>query len=223
MTDKFELYDILSVLIPGTLLVGLIPLCFPALLHVHEAKFTDTFSVLILTSLAVFLGFIIQAISSFIEPLIEKSWGGRPSGWVFAKGIGQRYLGTDEASRIKAKLINTIGGQQSDSVLFRFASQISDAAGIGRCTRFNGLYAYHRSLLTAVILSTALFIASANWGAATALSPHDKALVLLGSIILIALLWYRTMQRSLYFAAEVLLTAERVIDGRAEGPQEPAV
>lgn len=219
MTDKFELYDVLSVLIPGTLLVGLVPVCFPALLHVQGAKFPEAFAVLLLTGLAVFLGFITQALGSLIEPSLEKTWGGRPSRIALKEGLGQRYLGKDEASRIRVKLVKAVGEGESEASLFRYAAQISDAAGVGRSTRFNGLYAYHRSLLTAGILSTLLFLGSSLWGAAAELSPVQKVLVLLAALALLALLWHRTRQRSLYFAAEVLLTAERVIEGRGATSQ----
>jgi hypothetical protein len=215
MTDKFEMYDVLSVLIPGTLLVGLIPLCFPAVVHVTEAKFPSAFAVLLLTGLAVFLGFIVQALSSFIEPLLEYSWGGRPSRRIFSEGLGLRYLGIDEANRVKQKLVLAAGPGQSDTAIFRYASQLSDAASVGRCTRFNGLYAYHRSLLTATMVSILLFSTSIEWGAAVGLSMGRVCLLLIGACLLTVLLWHRTKQRSLYFAAEILLTSERVLDDLA--------
>ena len=222
MTDKLELYDVLSVLVPGTLLVGLVPICFRSLLHIHGASFPAAFAVLLLTGLAIFLGFIQQALGSLIEPFLEKTWGGRPSKRVFAGGLGNRYLGKEEADRIKPKLIKAVGEGQSDAGLFRYASQMSDAAEIGRCTRFNGLYAYHRSLLSTCIASTVLFLASAVWGSAAALSLSQKGLVLLGALVLSLLMWHRTRQRSLYFAAEVLMTAERVLDEKASAYQAPA-
>ena len=219
MTDKLELYDVLSVLVPGTLLVGLVPICFPSLLHIHGASFPAAFAVLLLTGLAVFLGFIQQALGSLTEPILEKTWGGRPSKKVFAEGLGNRYLSRDEADRIKPKLVKAAGEGQTDAGLFRYASQMTDAAGVGRCTRFNGLYAYHRSLLATSVASTVLFLTSASWGSAATLSPSQKGLVLLGALVLILLMWHRTRQRSLYFAAEVLLTAERVLDEKTSASQ----
>ena len=157
-----------------------------------------------------------QAVGSLIEPLLEKSWGGRPSKRALTGGLGKRYLGKDEADRIRPKLIKAAGEGQTDVALFRYASQMSDAAGVGRCARFNGLYAYHRSLLAATLLSTILFVASAAWGSAVTLTHLQKGLVLLGALALMSLLWHRARQRSLYFSAEVLLTTERILDEKAE-------
>ncbi len=220
MTDKLELYDILSVLVPGTLLVGLVPICFLSILQIHSANFPAAFAVLLLTGLALFLGFIQQALGSLIEPFLEKTWGGRPSKRVFDKGLGDRYLDKGEANRIKRKIVKAAGEEQSDAGLFRYAGQMSDAAGVGRCTRFNGLYAYHRSLLVTSILSTILFLASAAWGSAAAFSVSQKWLVFLSALVMILLIWHRTRQRSLYFAAEVLLTAERVLDEKANASED---
>jgi uncharacterized membrane protein len=92
--------------------------------------------------------------------------------------------------------------------------QRTDAAGVGRAARFNSLYAYHRALLVLILLAACLFGASIFWGAAAEWSWYQRVPVLVALASLLALMWHRARQRGCYYAREVLLTAERVLDDK---------
>jgi len=152
VTNKFELYDILGFLIPGTLLVCWVPICFPSIFSIASfLKFPNAFSVIALTAWAVMLGHLMQAIGSIIEPAIQRTWGGRRSLTALDDGIG-RYLSKSAADRIRGKLAGLVGSQASDTDLFSYALQRTDAGSIGRAGRFNSLYAYHRGLIVFFLL-----------------------------------------------------------------------
>ncbi len=78
MTNKIDFYDILGFLIPGTLLVCWVPICFPSISSMASAlKFPSAFAVIALTALSVMLGHLMQAVEeSIIEPAIQRTWGG---------------------------------------------------------------------------------------------------------------------------------------------------
>jgi hypothetical protein len=214
LTNKFELYDILGFLIPGTLLVCWLPVCFPAASIVtSNLNFPSAFSVLALTALAVMFGHLIQAIGSIVEPVIYWTWGGRRSKTAFKDGING-YLSKSAAGRIKTKLERVAGSETSDMDLFYYALQRTDAAGIGRTGRFNSLYAYHRGLVVFFLLAIVLFAASIFGGAASCWNQTRIIGVFIGLGVLLVLVWYRTNQRDAYYVREVLYTAERVLDER---------
>lgn len=212
MIERFEYYDILSIMIPGTLLLAWIQICFPAVSAlVCPLAFPEAFGVLVLIALAVFLGNLIQAISSNIEPLIYWTWGGRPSDQVLAGGLAG-YLPKDSAARIKTVLREAMGGNPSDHSVFLFAMQRAHAAEVGRVSQFNSLYAYHRGLLTLLALAAGLLIAAMVWGQAISWTWAQKAGLLILIALLFVLVWHRTKQRAFYYVREVLLTAERILD-----------
>lgn len=219
MSDKFEYYDLLGILVPGSLLITWIPVCFPAAAELAVPQFPEAFGVVLCTAVAVFLGQMVQAVASLIEPLLHRSWGGRPSDLALA-GTLTKYLPPDSAERIKRKLSEAIGGTPSERSVFLYAMQLTDGAGNGRVPRFNSLYAYHRGLLTTLGLGLILFACSVLWGAASKWSPGQCVGVLLGLVALFTLVWHRTKQRGCYYAREVLLCAERVVQSPAKTPKE---
>jgi hypothetical protein len=107
MVEKFEIYDLLGIVVPGTLLIGLTLILFPVLsAPASNVKLPEGFTVICLVALSVFAGNLVQAISSLIEPLIENTWGGRMSEKGLSRGLGDRYLPTDTAARIRNKLVS---------------------------------------------------------------------------------------------------------------------
>lgn len=217
MSDKFEYYELFSIFIPGTLLVGLIPFCFPAIApSVSNTGFPDAFVVIILTASAVFLGQLVQAIASLVEPALFWTWGGRPSNRALTDGI-PHYMPVDSAKRIRTKLQQRIGVEATTHALFLFAMQRSDGADIGRARRFNSLYAYHRGLVVLVVVVTGMLALSMQWGRAAQWDCGLKTLSLIVMGLLAVLMWYRAKQRAFYYVREVLHTSERVLDDKKEG------
>lgn len=214
MTNKFDAYDILGILVPGTLVVGWVPFCFPRLSVGNEwPSFPDAFNVLLLTAFAVFVGQLVQAIASLVEPLVFVTWNGRPSDVALASGL-KDFLPDDTAKRIKAKLADAVTETTNDRSLFLYAIQQTDGQDAGRARRFNTLYAYHRALLVLVLLCGFTLGASMLWGRAAAWTGCQKVGAGIGVLVLLALVWHRAWQRACYYVREVLLTAERILDDR---------
>lgn len=213
MTSKFDYYDLLGILVPGVLLVGWLPVCFPAFGQFGAGVFPEAFGVVLLTALAVFLGQLVQTIGSMLEPALFKTWGGRPSDVALDGGL-PKYLPADSAERIKTKLSTASGGSRSNHALFLFAMQRADGLNAGRAQRFNSLYAYHRGLLVLILVSFVSLMGSFFWGAAKAWPFGSKVGLVFLFIGLLLLVWNRTRQRACYYVREVLHCAERAIDER---------
>jgi hypothetical protein len=223
MVDKFKIYELLSWVVPGTLLVCLLAVCFPSLATATGAvKFPDAFSVVALLALAIFAGNLVQAIASLIEPALNWTWGGRPSERALQAGLGSRYLPQDAADRIRKKIEAAVGAGASDRAIFLFAMQRAESAGSDRVGTFNALYAYHRALLVLCLAGLPAFLIAVLSGQLPGLHWSGA----LGVVVLVAavsvLVWYRTKQRAFYYVREVLHTAERVLDHAAPKPAVPA-
>jgi hypothetical protein len=50
----------------------------------------------------------VQAISSLIEPFVDTTWGGRVAEKGLSQGLGDRYLPSETASRIRSKLASGV-------------------------------------------------------------------------------------------------------------------
>lgn len=175
--------------------------------------FSDAFSVMLLTAVAVFAGHFVQAIASAIEPLVFRTWGGRPSDIGLSRGL-KRYLPLESSSRIKNKLADTMGSSTEDHSLFLYAMQLSDGQNIGRARRFNSLYAYHRALLTLILLCIAMGATSLASGAAVGGTLWQNVLLFGAGLFLAILFWHRAWQHACYYVRDVLFSAEHVLDDR---------
>ena len=79
--DKLSIYEFLSWIVPGTLLLGFLAMMFPdQAILASSVPGPDAFKVSFLAAMAIFAGQIAQAIASAAEPLLHWTWGGRPSG-----------------------------------------------------------------------------------------------------------------------------------------------
>ncbi|MDB5354320.1 MAG: hypothetical protein JWN24_773 [Phycisphaerales bacterium] len=212
MNEKFDIYDVLGILVPGVLIVCAVPIAFPnapTLLAPH--KFPDAFSVVALTAASVFLGHLVQALASLCEPILNRTWGGRPSETALTSGLGDRYLPADSGARIRAKLAEAVGATATTRSLFLFAMQKAEGCKSRRVTVFNGLYAYHRVLVVLTALVLVFFLISFHRGLASHLTLLQSAGCIVLLLLLLALFWYRTKQRGFYYVREVLLCAEQAL------------
>ena len=215
MTEKLDYYDLLGTLVPGVLAVSWCAICFPQLAGIVSASgLNDLFGVIAGLALAVFAGQLVQAVGSIAEPLLYRSWGGRPSDRALQEGLG-RYLPADSSFRIRRKLQARVGPDAGSDSLFLHAMQLTDAANVGRASRFNGLYAYHRSLVVFVVVALCVAVASCGGGLLATWRWWHALGVVLGLLVLLFLAWHRAKQRAFYYAREVLLAAEMVIDERS--------
>ncbi|MGC4044851.1 MAG: hypothetical protein QM758_13745 [Armatimonas sp.] len=211
ITDKIDLYDVLGVVVPGTLLIAWLALCFPHLASASTVKFPEAFATVALLALSLFLGYLIQAVASLIEPVFCWMWRGKHSSRVFQDYSNPCLSGTAVA-RIREKLAARLGSNPDDGILYQYAASLAETHPGSRSPRFNSLYAFHRALLvlTLVVAATLPFSGlhglSAGWSVKTWCIASS---VLLG---LLLLLFNRTRERSVYYVRETVLTAERVID-----------
>lgn len=217
MNDKFELYDILAVLIPGSIVLGLVCVTFPALVsRFSTARFPEAFAIICLIALAVVVGHLIQAIGSIFEPFLYWTWGGHPSERALQKGLGDRYLPLDTAQRIRAKLAGVVGARASDRSLFLYAMQKAETSGNSRVAKFNGLFAYHRAVLMLITIGLGVLLSSMKWGALRQWPLSEKLEIVLAGAVILIVIWFRAKQRGFYYVREVISTAERIIDTESE-------
>jgi hypothetical protein len=214
ITDKFELYDILGTLVPGLVAVGLIYATIAWTGHkVDIPAMPEALQVLILSAVAVVLGQLVQSVGSLIEGFYFWTWGGRPSD-VALRGKGKRITGS-QSTVLKARLSKHLSGgverDSEDHEVFLHALSVCNHKSLGRVAKFNSLYAYHRALTTLLLISTVatmviIFFAEPN--------PPAAWRVLIGETAATLLFWYRTKQRGMYFADEVLRMADLEIAQR---------
>lgn len=221
--DKFKIYELLSWVIPGTLLIWLGAVCFPSLATAGTAvKFPDAFGVVALLALAIFIGNLVQAVASLIEPVLNWTWGGRPSERALQGGLGDRYLPKDAAARIRKKLEEIVGAGASNRALFLYAMQRAESAGSDRISTFNALYAYHRALLVLCVAGLVALIIGIIGGQLPSLPWYGSVGVAALAACGLVLVWYRTKQRGFYYVREVLHTAERLLDQGGPKPSGSA-
>jgi hypothetical protein len=221
ITEKFEFYDVLAMLVPGTLLVALVAIFFPALaLRAQTVEFPEGFAVICLLALAIFFGHLVQAISSLVEPIFNWTLRGRPSEQALRIGLGDRYFPAKTATRVRAKLAALVGTDAQNQTLFLFAMQKAETSDNKRVSRFNGIYAFHRAILTLALIAILLLVLSMIWGVAVHWPLQEKATTFAGILGLLMLFWNRTRQRAYYYVREVLLTAEQIVDGQSAARAE---
>lgn len=212
MIEKMDYYDIIGTLIPGILLVSWVPICFPDLTMAFSMTgFPSAFTFVACLAVAIFVGQLIQAMGSLIEPVLFWSWGGRPSEKAIEEGLG-KYLPEDAGRRIRGKLQAKVENDASSQSLFLYAMQLTDAANIGRATRFNGLYTYHRSQVVLVFVGLVMAAISCAFGRFASGHWWHTASLILGLLLMLLLAWYRAKQRAMYYVREVLLAVEKIMD-----------
>lgn len=220
MVDKFDIYDLVGILVPGVLVVAAVPMAFPSLIEQTALiRYPDGFALLVLTALSVFVGHLIQALGSLVEPFLNKTWGGRPSDLALTTGLGEKCFPLDSATRIRTKLLAATSPGATDGSLFLFSSQLAASCGSDRVRQFNALYAYHRALIVLTAFVLILFVASLHGGFASTLTWAQNLVVSLVLFALLLLFWHRAKQRGWYYVREVLLCAERQL---ASTPQHIA-
>lgn len=183
---KLQAYDILSQVIPGFIIYGLLQYLFPDIIP----KF-DTFPSI---AIAFLIGYYVNLIASLIEPFYFRLWGGKPSDKILDKDMGKikLYQRAEILTLLKAE---TNSEAPSNGELFNIARKVATNSGNERINDFNSSYAAARGILTCVIIISiaAFFKFYDNW-----------AICLLITVTLLFLSNYRAKQRAFYYAREVL-------------------
>jgi hypothetical protein len=182
---NFKIYDIISLLIPGYLLLYII---------VNSSNIpANNDSIIFSTAIAFVLGFIISTLSSWLEIFYYFTWGGKPSDKILnGKNVWKvKFYKSKEAKELLLK--ETSNESPSNDELFTIAlSYINEKDS--RVENLSAYYSFSRSLLTTMIISLIVLIATNNLN-------QIYFFILFPLLIII---WLRSKQRGYYYAREVL-------------------
>ena len=183
---NFKIYDILSALIPGFLVLG-------AFLYIGEISF-DKIPVIFLTVFAYLIGYMINSLSSWLESILFFSWGGKPSDKLL-KGEGIWKIKFYEYEKVKKMLKKeSEKDKPKNDELFQIAMRYAFSSGNQRVNDFNNGFSFSRSVFVSALIS--LIALSMEYYC-------DYRFYIISTIILF-ILWLRAKQRGYYFAREVL-------------------
>ena len=183
---NFKAYDILSSLIPGFLTVLV-------MLNVLDMEY-DNNLIVPYTAVAFLFGYLMNAISSWMEDIYFFTWGGKPSNRLLS---GKDIWKVKFYSSLRAKnllLIDASNPNATNDELFSIAMRIACGQKDTKVDDFNALYAFSRSLLTTVIIAT-IFLLIKNY------NNWIYYAILIPALIIV---WLRCKQRAYYYVREVL-------------------
>lgn len=214
MIDKFDIYDIVTSLLHGTLFLGASIVLFPQVMNVvHPLEISEVVLSAMFISVAYFLGQAITSISSLLQPFLFWTWGGKPSRIAFSGRFPEKYLSADLINFAKKALQKTSEKVLSDAALFNIAMGIARKAEGSLSERHNQMYAYNRATLCNLILLLGLFIVSCFHGFCRNFGGIKIVVVLSCFALLLVLHWYRAKQRAFYYVREVIVVAGRELSG----------
>lgn len=183
---NFKIYDILSSLIPGFLILIIA-------MYITDIKF-DKDLVVPYTAIAFLFGYLVNTISSWAEDFYYFTWKGKPSNKLLTgKGIWKVkfYQYTEVVEHLKTETKNQ---NPTNDELFNIAMRYANGSKDTRVDDFNSSYAFSRSLLTCVLISVILI----------SLKEYDNWKFYIISIPVLFVFWLRCKQRAYYYAKEVL-------------------
>jgi hypothetical protein len=221
MTEKFSLYEVLSNLVPGTLLVGCLSVLFPSWGASVATGLPNEFVVVLLLAASVVAGMLVQTLGSLGEPVLFRAFGGRPSDLALAGRLNDRYLGKDKVDRLLAQLRARFGSEASHRSLFLGAMAEAEATETSRAKSFNAHYGYLRSITFLLLLVMPLVIWSRFSGRVAGWPGTSFWAIIVFLLAFLALFSWRAWQRGAYYAREVLLAFERLSNSRTESQVHP--
>ena len=146
------------------------------------------------------VGYFVDAISSLIEPLLNKTICGMPSDKLLTPIPGQKWTGTKKVrfyfanEAIKALREDTKDDEADTRKMFGYAMRMVNSNKDCRVPDFNGHYALSRVIFTTVII--AVVIAEIKYCCVWYSWPISISVLLLA--------WNRFRERGYYYAREVL-------------------
>lgn len=183
---NFKAYDILASLIPGFLFLLVL---FTALEITYDKDLIIAY-----TAIAFLLGYLMNAISSWLEEFYFLTWGGKPSNNLLSgKDIWKvKYYHSTQTRTLL--LTETTNPQATNDELFSIAMRNITGLKDSRIEDFNALYAFSRGLLTTILVGTTILLLRHydNWKYYAVLIPT------------VLVIWLRCKQRGYYYAREVL-------------------
>jgi hypothetical protein len=208
---KLTYYDVVAHVVPGTIVLGVLALMPQVFGFGVPWPKSELVVVAAGAPLAYAVGQVVQALSSMVQPIYYRLWGGMPSS-LLMEGRS-KLLSGPRLSRIVTALSVHFNAPadtpEARNALFADAMALCNAQGLGRVDSFNASYAFHRALLTTgwasgLALLVALVLAAAGI-TSTAHSFRAALVYLLGLAILFTVIEFvRARQRGEYFSIEVL-------------------
>lgn len=183
---SFKYYDLLSNLVPGLLIIGVINFCFgDKIPHISE---------IILLALSFILGYLNNTLSSWLEGVYRFLWGGNPINAFFNRtGIFKvQFFKGDTVKEILSRKVKT--KNPSNMELFTEAMRIANDNSTSRLEDFNAMYAFSRAVLTAFLISGGIVI----------YTYYQSVYAYLGFIVLFLMSLIRCKQRNGYYIREVM-------------------
>jgi len=218
---QLKLFDILSLVIPGALVICC--LLFTRLVHLIQPEwveqkisvYKDISAILAVVFIVAcyLVGYVIHAIGSWIEPILWKTWGGRPSQILFSDDSSRLGLGSEKnailtwlkSKSTDSRLTNLENNQlRPDDIrrLFQVAKNLAfKNAGVNFKTRieeFNNSYIFSRNILVAFVIALGC-VSSLSWYGTMTI----KSTFLLLAVVLIV--WWRARDRAIYYSREILV------------------
>lgn len=182
---NFKTYDILSSLIPGFLFLIV-------LFDVLNIKY-DKDWIVIYTAEAFLLGYLVNAIGSWLEDFYFFTWSGKPSNRLLVgKGIWKVKFYAHE--KAMCKLTEETSKNATLDELFNVAMRYAYGTKDTRVDDFNSIYAFSRSLLTAVLIGTIILL----------FMHYNDLRYYMVLIPILLICWIRCKQRGYYYSKEVL-------------------
>ena len=196
---SFKYYDSLSMLISGTVL----------LLVISNAIDWDIakFNTVVVLAIAYVTGYLLNAVSAFMEPVYYWFMGGKPSSQLLKSpksrlcGKKRQYTGLGrirfyEYEKVVKLLKNELNDNHAnEEKMFRKAMSYSNANEKTRVPDFNAQYAFSRVMLTLVIVSAGVIIPK----------YYELWWVWIIAIAAILLVGRRCKEIGYYYAREVLI------------------
>lgn len=183
---NFKFYDILSSLVPGFIILT-------ALMYALNIEYNNDY-IIPYTAFSFLIGYIVNAICSWLESFYFWTWRGKPSNQLL-NGKGMWKIHFYEAKRVKNYLIEDVkDSASSDDKLFHEAMKQTNGGKNSRVDDFNAHYAFSRSLLTTTIMAIAF----------TAYKQYDNWIFYIIALPILFIVWFRCKQRAYYFAREIL-------------------
>lgn len=198
---EFKYYDVLSSLVVGyvLLVVGMFSL---------QIEYDSDYTVAYL-AMAFLCGYLINAVSSLLEPLYYFTIGGKPSNRLLNDGTekhgqfyhffiprntGIRKVRFYETTTARKLLLEGFEDEDpKEDRLFSKAMRTVNGDQDTRVPDFLAHYALSRTILTTVLISSLLIIYA---------NPNNWQSYL--SIVLVLICWNRYRERAYYYAREVL-------------------
>src|ERR1700733_934692 len=232
MSEKFNYYDAIANLVPGTiaclfvfytlLLLGIV---------VPKLDLGSLGEVGVGVAVAYTMGHLLQSLASTFEPFYFHVWGGKPA--IRLLKFTSPQFSQEQRSALVEDLVRYFkvtqkcpddpsGAKQFHQRLFDQCMTLCNRNKLGRVASFNAVYAFHRALLTTFLIGFLAYSVIGVLHVLRRLVVSPAQIPLLKTLIVVtaigtAIEIFRTRKRAYYFAREVLwMTSDCIRSGNSD-------